>query len=117
MTTHGAIAGLILSATLLGCTSTYPKADRTASRSAINEAESVGAGQVPRAALHLQLAKDQLAYGERLLADGENDAAYLAFERAEADAKLAGSLARDQQLQREAAQAMQRVEQLRRGTL
>ena len=106
-----------MSATLLGCASTYPKADRTASRTAINEAEGLGAAQIPRAALHLQLAKDQLSYGERLIADGENDAAYLAFERAEADAKLAESLARDQQLQREAAQAMQRVEQLRRGAL
>lgn len=115
MSIQAATAGLVLALGVVGCASTYPKADRTASRMMISEAEALGAAQVPRAAMHLQLAKDQLAYGERLMADNENDAAFLAFERAEADAKLARALSRDHLLQREAAMAMQRVEQLRRS--
>lgn len=112
MKPEATIAGVV-ALSLIGCGgSSYPEPKTTRSQIAIGAAEALGAEQVPRAELHLRLAREQLATAEQLMDDNEDDKAYLVLGRAEADARLAQALARDAALQREATQAMQRVRDL-----
>jgi hypothetical protein len=114
MRREAGIIGVALSLAV-GCGgSAYPEPSTTRSRVAIGAAEALGAQQVPRAELHLKLAREQLVTAERLMEDDEDDKAFLVLGRAEVDARLAQALARDAALQREAAQAMQRVQDLQR---
>jgi hypothetical protein len=84
-----------------------------ASTSAIRAAEEVGAEQVPRASLHLQLAKESLAEAERLSAAGDDEEAKSMLSRAEADAELAVVLSREDAERAESKAAVERVRQLR----
>ena len=94
-----------------GCASAPLKSD--ASTSGIRAAEEVGAEEVPRAALHLQLAKEQLARAEQLSSDGETERADSMLLRAEADAELAVLLSREKAEREEAALAVEQVRKLR----
>lgn len=101
-------------AVVTGCgSSAYPPADTTPTKTAVSAAEAVGAQSVPQAALHLKMAKDQLATAEALIADDENDEAFLVLERAHADAQLAMALAKEATMRAEAAEALQKVQKLR----
>jgi hypothetical protein len=82
------------------------------STSAIRAAEAVGADQVPQAALHLQLANEELNAAHKLAADGKKDEANSLLRRAEADAELAVLLSNEKVEQTEAARAMERVRKL-----
>jgi hypothetical protein len=84
-------------------------------QSAVRAAEEVGANDQPKAALHLQLARDQIAAAERLAEDGEEDEARLVLERAKVDAELALQLAQTEQEQQKARQAWQKVQDLTQG--
>jgi hypothetical protein len=84
------------------------------STSAIRAAEEVGAKGVPRAALHLQLAKEELGRANGLAEKGDKDEAASLLMRAEADAELAILLSQEQGEKTEAAQAMERVRQLQK---
>jgi hypothetical protein len=95
-----------------GCASAPPLSTEK-STSGIRAAEEVGAHSVPRAALHLQLAKEELGHAEGLAAQGEKDKAESMLSRAEADAELAVALSRENTEKSEALAAMDHVRQLR----
>ena len=79
-------------AALLGCASAPPAAQQEQSSASIRAAEEVGAKNVPQAALHLQLAKEEFQAAKAERSDRERASRLLA--RAQADADLALALAR-----------------------
>jgi len=80
-------------------------------QSALRAAEEVGANDQPKAALHLQLARDEMGEAQRLAKDGDGDDASLMLYRARADAELALQLARTEQEQGKARQAWEKVKE------
>ncbi len=107
------IAGtVLLAAVIAGCGSS-PAVNKEASTSAIRAAEEVGASKVPSASLYLQLAKEQLENAKGLASRGDKKEAESMLERAQADAELAVALSREDADKKEAAQAIERVRQLR----
>ena len=69
---------------------------------------------MPKAALHLKMAQDQIVTAERLIRDGENGDAGLVLVRAQADADLALELARESQMRKDAAEARAKVDELKK---
>ena len=110
--------GLAIAALLAGCATTQPISTEriVASQSAIRAAEEVGAGNDPQAALHLKLAREQVEEARLLVEDNKHERADMLLRRAEADAELALAMAREQQLQTEAQEAIQEVRELRQRT-
>ena len=106
------VGSLLLVSVAAGCASS-PALRTDSSSSAIRAAEEVGASEVPRAALHLQLAKEELGRAQGLSEKGEKDQASSMLLRAEADAELAILLSQEQDEKSDAMQAMERVRQLR----
>jgi hypothetical protein len=108
-TTTRAMLALLLGASLLGaCASSKPPTEKLeTSAASIAGAEQAGAGDVPRAALYLQLANEQSAKAKVLIASGGDDnmkAASNLLMRAAADGDLAIALA-DSDKDRVAAEA------------
>ena len=104
---------ILAGATIVGCASAPPLRTEQ-STSGIRAAEEVGASKVPRAALHLQLAKEELERAKKLGADGEKEQGASMLLRAEADAELAVALSRADAERSEAQAAVGRVRQLQR---
>lgn len=104
---------VMVAAIAAGCASTSAPLGTEASTSGIRAAEEVGAPKVPRAALHLQLAKEELELAKGLAAGGDKDRASSLLLRAEADAELAVALSREDAEKSEAQAAVERVRQLR----
>jgi hypothetical protein len=104
-------AAVLAAAMAAGCASDPLKTER--STSGIRAAQEVGAAGVPQAALHLQLAKEELAQAEGLSKQGEKEQAESLMMRAEADAELAVALSRESTEKSEAQAAVERVRQLR----
>jgi hypothetical protein len=77
-------------------------------------AEQVGANDQPKAALHLQLAKEQVEEAKRLAADGDESSSNLLLERAKVDAELALQLAQTEREQESARQAWEKIRDLKR---
>lgn len=102
---------LVATALTMGC-ATAPLRTET-STSGIRAAEEVGAHQVPQAALHLQLAKEELQKAKNLDANGEHDMAKSMLMRSEADAELAVLLSREDSDRAEAQAAVKSVHELR----
>jgi hypothetical protein len=95
-----AMLGLLVATGLAGgCATTRPPTDNMESSAAsIRGAEQAGAQDVPRAALHLQLANEQSDKAKQLIAAGGKDnmrAAANLLMRASADGELAIALADD----------------------
>jgi hypothetical protein len=108
------VAMAALVAAVCGCATTPVPADKYArSRSAIRSAEVLAADKVPSAALHLRLAKEQLAQAKRLLEKGENEEAGYVLLRSEADAEAAMNLAREAWSKQDAMQTIQQVQQMK----
>jgi hypothetical protein len=107
------IVGLLILLTAASC-SNSPPLQTDSSTSAIRAAEAVGATDVPRAALHLQLAREGVDRANALAQAGKKDEAESQLLRAEADAELAILLAQEQDERTAATQAMARVRQLQR---
>jgi len=105
------VGSLLLVGFAAGCSSN-PALRTESSSSAIRAAEEVGASDVPRAALHLQLAKEGLVRAEGLSERGKKEQAASQLLRAEADAELAILLSREQAEKTDASQAMERVRRL-----
>jgi len=106
----------LLGVGLAACGSAPVPAEQvTQSKASIRAAEEVGAQSVPEAALHLKMARDQVATAEKLIADGENEDAALVLSRAEADAELALALAKESSLRAQAEDAKRTVEELQGG--
>lgn len=91
----------------MGCAAAPLKTD--ASTAGIRAAEVVGAGDVPQASLHLQLAKEELQKAEKLAANSEPEMADSMLLRAEADAELAVLLSREDAEKTAAEDAVTRV--------
>jgi len=101
-----------VTAIVAGCASAPPIKTET-STSRIRVAEEAGAASVPQAALHLQLAKEELELARKLSANDRRDEAVSMLSRAEADSELAIVLAHGEDEKAEAMAAMERVRQLR----
>ncbi|MDQ3364851.1 MAG: DUF4398 domain-containing protein [Myxococcota bacterium] len=74
----------------------------TTLESSISIAEQEGAANDPRAAQHLQGARDQLAQSRQLAQQGDHGQAHRLRERAAVDAELAAALGREHRLRAEA---------------
>jgi hypothetical protein len=75
--------------------SSLPPAKAADTQASISAAAAVGAEQNPQAALHLKMARDQLAEAQGLIDSGKNDEARLVLERADADAEVALIITRE----------------------
>jgi outer membrane murein-binding lipoprotein Lpp len=106
-------AAVVATAIVAGCATSAPL-QTEASTSGIRAAQEVGAAEVPRASLHLQLAKEELAHAEKLAENDEQEMAKSMLMRAEADAELAVALSREDAEKAECLAAMERVRKLRR---
>ena len=111
-------AGLLLG--VAGCAGNQkvPTEALVDSQVSIRAAEEAGAVQVPDAARHLELAREQTREARELLDDGKREEAALYLQRAEADAELAVALAREAPARAEAQRAKEQVQALqqREGT-
>jgi hypothetical protein len=97
-----------------GCASAAPPNEKlVSSQAAIRGAEEVGAGNVPQAALHLKLAREEVSRARLLIEDGDNDRAGLVLAKAQVDAELALALAREAGTRLQAQQAAQQVDSMR----
>jgi hypothetical protein len=97
-----------------GCAAAPVPAERLASAEAgIRAATEVGAEAVPQAALHLKLARDQVELARTLIKSGDNDRAAMLLSRAETDAELALSLARESVARADASALLAQIQTLR----
>lgn len=76
-------------------------------------ADDLGADQVPRAAVYLDMAEDSLKLARSYMATDEVDAAKMALDRASYDAEIAMAIAREEQTREQARAARKAVEVLR----
>ncbi len=91
-----------------------PQETLTAAKAAVAGAEVAGAAAEPKAALHLKLAKEQLAKAEKLIEDGDNEEAASVIDRAQADADLSFSLAKEADAKKEAADTSEQLQRLKK---
>ena len=78
---------------IAGCASTpVPNAKIASSEGAIRAAQETGSRNIPKAALHLKLAEEQLQSAKILIRDNDNNRAEYVLMRAQADAELAIAL-------------------------
>ena len=73
-------------------------------------AEEVGAEDVPKAALQLQLAREEIANAKSLVVEGANESAHYQALRASNDADLAIALVRENEARKGAKAAAARVD-------
>lgn len=83
---------------------------------AIRGAQEARADDAPQAALHLELANEQLEQA-RAMAEDDPETANMLLERAHADAELAVALAHSHEMQEEASAAQLRIQELRQQNL
>jgi len=112
-------AGLLISVALAaaGCGGGAAPSERLVNaEAAIRGAVEIDANvSPPRAALHLQLAQEQVDKAKRYIADGLHQRAELALRQAQADAELAIALARNEEMKKRAEAARSKVDRLRSG--
>jgi hypothetical protein len=87
--------------------------DNYAPAQTIAAAEERDVENSPDAQLHLKLARDQIAEAEKLKADGKEDEAKLLMLKAQADADYALSLLRRKDQEKETAEVVKKLEELR----
>jgi len=108
------LAGSLLTGLFIaGCGSNAVVVDEESSTSSIRAAEEVGAGDISNASLYLQLAKEELVKAQTFAENGDKEEAESMLLRASADGELAVALSRSDADKKEAADAMERVNQLR----
>jgi hypothetical protein len=107
-----AVGSVLFAAVIAGCGGSAA-VNKEASTSAIRAAEEAGASNVPSASLYLQLAKEELENARGLADKGDKEQAESMLLRAQADGELAVALSRGDADKKEAAQAIERVRQLR----
>jgi hypothetical protein len=104
---------LLLAVLAAGCGGAAPPSEaRTNTVAAMQSARTIGAAEEPRASYHLELAREQLAQADALIARGEMMRAQRVLERAETDAVLAIALTRDAELSADAEETRQRLREL-----
>lgn len=92
-----------------------PTRAQTDAVASVRAAETVGAEQSPTAALHLQLAREQLEVAEALIDEGKMEDASRVLIRAKADADLAIALANESRAREDAEETRSTMESLERG--
>lgn len=103
-----ALCGLVFAT---ACASFPPPTDSMANAVAsVRGAEEVGAADVPKANLQLQLAHEEVVKAKALLAEGDNESAHYQALRATNDADLAIALVHEDEARENAKTAKQRVE-------
>ena len=107
------LVGIVALATACGGAA-VPQESLTAAKASIAGAEVGGAASEPKAALHLKLAKEQVAKAESLISDGDNEEAARVIDRAQADADLALSLAKEANSIKEAQDTKDQLDKLRK---
>ena len=108
------LAGSLLTGLFIaGCGSNAVVVDEESSTSSIRAAEEVGAADISNASLYLQLAKEELVKAQTFAENGDKEKAESMLLRASADGELAVALSRSDADKKEAADAMERVKQLR----
>lgn len=110
-----------LAALVVSCASVpVPTEQMQASAATIRAAEEVGAENVPTAALHLELAKEQLNQAEKLIETGEDEPrmqAKFLLARAKSDADLALALAREHKDRRETQDVLDRLHSVQQESM
>ena len=106
---------LTLPFALLACAGDQPTQKATDSKAAVRAAEEVGAEGLPRSALYLDLAKQEIARAEKLMKEGEPEQAALTLDRARADAELAIALAKADDERVVAEDMAKRLDQMQKG--
>jgi hypothetical protein len=108
--------GTLALVTLAACGSyPVPNAKVASSEAAIRAAQETGARDVPRAALQLKLAEEQLANAKLLIRDDENERAEFVLARAQSDAELAIALSRTAESRDEAGKAVEEAKAVQSG--
>ena len=105
--------GLLTGLFIAGCGSNAVVVDEESTTSSIRAAEEVGASDISNASLYLQLAKEELVKAQTFAENGQKEEAESMLLRASADGELAVALSRSDTDKREAADAIERVKQLR----
>lgn len=109
------VSACFFGCSLLACGgAAVPQDSLTAAQADVKGAEVGGAADNPQAALHLKLAKDQIAVAQQDIANGDNEAAARTLDRAQADAELALALAKEAKAQGDASDASEQVGKLRK---
>lgn len=100
--------------TALACGSAaVPTRQLTSAKAAIRGAEEAGAKEVPKGALHLKMARDNVAKAEGLISDHkELDVAKHLLIRAESDGNLAIVLAKEHSAGNDLAEAQRQLKEL-----
>jgi len=99
-----------------GCSSApAPDSRLASSQAAVRGAREVGAESVPQASLHLKFSEEQISQARAMIAEGNNEQADLVLQRAQADAELALSLARESAVTADAQRVLAQVQQIRSG--
>ena len=110
------IIGSALMFIALGCgSSPVPVEKMASSEAAIRAAREMGAPDEPKAALHLRLAQEALDQAKALSKEGDNERAETVLMRAQSDAELALTLAREKKSKAEAEKALEQVRALQQG--
>lgn len=110
----GIVAAIAASmAVACGAAVPVPAAQVTDTQAAIRSAEEVGAPNVPKAALHLKMAKDQLQTAQALITQDDNEQAKMTLDRARVDAELALALAKEAIYRQQAQDALDKIKKLR----
>jgi hypothetical protein len=107
------VGSLLTGLFIAGCGSDSVVVDEESSTSSIRAAEEVGAGDISNASLYLQLAKEELVKAQTFAENGDKEEAESMLLRASADGELAVALSRSDIDKKEAADAIERVKQLR----
>jgi hypothetical protein len=105
--------GLLSGLFIAGCGSNAVVVDEESTTSSIRAAEEVGATDISNASLYLQLAKEELVKAQTFAENGDKEEAESMLLRASADGELAVALSRSDTDKKEAADAIERVKQLR----
>jgi hypothetical protein len=92
-----------------------PAQDVAQAEASLRAAEEVGSAKIPRAALHVKMAKDQLEVAKRHIARDEIELAQEALRRSTLDAELAVALAKENATRRQATVAGQSADAMRTG--
>ena len=99
---------------LAGCGAELPTEQLTTAKASVAAAEVAGAPDEPAAALMLKHARDQIEQAEKLIADGENEAAAWLLKRAAVDANLALALSEEAETAQAATKAKEDLEELKK---
>lgn len=107
------VGSLLTGLFIAGCGSNAVVVDEESTTSSIRAAEEVGASDISNASLYLQLAKEELVKAQTFAENGDKEEAESMLLRASADGELAVALSRSDTDKQEAADAIERVKQLR----